>query len=64
MSEPWVVVVNTGKRIDLERGFEHKSIRCPRNSTAKQLFITTEPGQTIDDATVDFFAEVRIAETK
>jgi uracil-DNA glycosylase len=59
MSEPWVVVANTGKRIDLERGFERKSIRCPSNSTAKLMFISTQPGQTIDDTTVDFFAEGR-----
>lgn len=59
MSESWEVVANTGKRMDLERGFERKAIQCPNDSTAKQLFINTMPGQQIDDGTIAFFTKGR-----
>ena len=55
MAQSWTVVVNTGKRMELERGSERKSVQCPKNPTLKEMFIQTYPGQAIADSTIAFF---------
>jgi hypothetical protein len=55
MATDWEVVAATGKRIDLERGFERKSIAIPSDPQARQIFQSIQPGQHIDDATIETF---------
>lgn len=55
MAQSWTVVVNTGLKMELERGLERKTVECPKNSTLKEMFLHTYPGQPLADSTVTFF---------
>ena len=55
MAQSWTVVLNTGTRMELERGSERRSVECPENPTLREMFIHTPPGQPIADTTVEFF---------
>lgn len=58
-NDSWEVVQANGKRIDLERGFERKSIQCPSDPSMRQIFQSIRPGELIDDATIATFLTKR-----
>ena len=39
MVKMWVVVLHTGERMDLERGFEKMEVHWPTNPVAQKMFI-------------------------
>lgn len=55
MAQSWTVIVNTGLKMELERGLERRTVTCPANPTLKEMFIHTQPGQPIADSTLTFF---------
>ena len=52
MVKTWAVAQNTGKRMDLERGFEKMEIHCPTNPVAQKVFMETQPGRLVDEGTL------------
>lgn len=55
MAKSWTVVVNTGLKMELARGFERRTVECPEHPTLKEMFIHTQPGQPLADSTLRFF---------
>jgi len=52
MVKTWVVVQHTGKRMELERGFEKMEIPCPSDPIAKKMFMEIQPGRLVDEGTL------------
>jgi hypothetical protein len=52
MNRSWTVVSHTGKRMDLECGLERMEINQPKDAFARQLFMSSQPGQSIDDGVI------------
>jgi len=59
MNRTWEVVAHTGKRMDLRCGLERKEVKCPKDATAKKMFLEIRPGQGIDDITLRAFFGVK-----
>ena len=52
MVKTWEVVQHTGKRMDIERGFEKLEVQCPTNPMAKKMFMEIQPGRLVDEGTL------------
>ena len=52
MGKMWVVVLHTGKRMDLERGFERMEVHWPTNPVAQKIFTEIQPGRSVDEGTL------------
>ena len=52
MVKTWAVAQNTGKRMDLERGFEKMEIHWPTNPVAQKIFMEIQPGRLVDEGTL------------
>jgi hypothetical protein len=49
------VVRHTGKRINLERGFEKLEVHWPTNPVAQKIFMEIQPGRLVDEGTLRLF---------
>ena len=52
MVKTWAVVQQTGKRMDLERGFEKMEVHWPTNPVAQKMFMEIQPGRLVDEGTL------------
>ena len=52
MAKVWTVVQHTGKRMDLEYGFEKLEVSCPIDPVAKEIFMHIHPGRSVDQSTL------------
>lgn len=53
----WTVVQHSGQHMVIECGSERKDIKRPSDPTAQQIFMSLQPGQAVDDATLVHFWE-------